>query len=38
MQYLEQGPQWWDVRVTKRFTDNETIGQIAAKDLRKTSI
>ena len=38
-QYLEQGPQWWDVRVTKKdSTDNETIGQIAAKDLRKAEV
>lgn len=38
-QYLEQGPQWWDVRVTKKAEgDNETVGQIAAKDLRKAEV
>lgn len=38
-QYVQQGPQWWDVRVTKKGTDeHETIGQIAAKDLRKAEV
>jgi regulator of cell morphogenesis and NO signaling len=38
-QYLEQGPQWWDVRVTKKGAeDKETVGQIAAKDLRKAEV
>jgi regulator of cell morphogenesis and NO signaling len=38
-EYLQQGPQWWDIRVTRRGADdNETIGQIAAKDLRKAEV
>lgn len=37
--YLEQGPDWWDVRITKRGEDDkETIGQIAVKDLRKAEV
>ena len=34
-EYLEEGPEWWDVRVTKREDGQETIGEIAVKDLRK---
>lgn len=38
-EYLEQGPEWWDVRVTKKgANDHQTIGQIAAKDLRKAEV
>ena len=39
-EYLEQGPQWWIVNITKRITkeNEETLGQIAAKDLRKAEI
>lgn len=39
-EYLEQGPEWWKVRITKRVTgeNDETLGQIAAKDLRKAEI
>src|SRR6187402_3745653 len=38
-QYQEQGPEIWRVRITKRSADsNETIGQIAAKDLRKAEV
>ncbi len=39
-EYLEQGPEWWKVRITKRITGEkeETLGQIAAKDLRKAKI
>lgn len=39
-EYLEQGPQWWKVRITKRIVGekDETLGQIAAKDLRKAEI
>ena len=39
-EYLEQGPQWWIVNITKRITkeNDETLGQIAAKDLRKAEI
>jgi len=37
--YLEQGPQWWDIRVSKKKADDaETVGQIAAKDLRKAEV
>src|SRR3974377_576513 len=36
-EYLEQGPKWWKIRISKKTSgiDKETIGQIAAKDLRK---
>lgn len=38
-QYLEQGPETWKVRVTKRAGEStETVGQIAAKDLRKVEV
>lgn len=38
-QYLQQGPLWWDIRVTKNGTENkETIGQIVAKDLSKIEV
>lgn len=39
-EYLEQGPQWWKVRISKRRTgeSDETLGEIAAKDLRKAQI
>ncbi|MGZ8511370.1 MAG: iron-sulfur cluster repair di-iron protein [Chitinophagaceae bacterium] len=39
-EYLEQGPQWWKVRIARRITgeNEETLGQIAAKDLRKAEI
>src|SRR5690606_38031839 len=39
-EYLEQGPEWWRVRISKRASsgDQETIGEIAAKDLRKAQI
>ncbi|MCC6287396.1 MAG: DUF2249 domain-containing protein [Chitinophagaceae bacterium] len=39
-QYLEQGPQWWIVKITKRVSgfNNETLGQIAAKNLRKAEV
>lgn len=39
-EYLEQGPETWKVRITKRITgeNEETLGQIAAKDLRKAEI
>ncbi|MBS1586776.1 MAG: iron-sulfur cluster repair di-iron protein [Bacteroidetes bacterium] len=39
-EYLEQGPQWWRVRISKRVTGekDETVGEIAAKDLRKAEI
>lgn len=39
-EYLEQGPEWWDVRISKNITGakEETLGEIAAKDLRKAQI
>lgn len=38
-QYLQQGPQWWDIRVTRKTdAEAETVGQIAAKDLRKAEV
>lgn len=39
-EYLEQGPEWWKVRITKRIAGEgeETLGEIAAKDLRKAEI
>ena len=39
-EYLEQGPETWKVKITKRISgeSEETLGQIAAKDLRKAEI
>ncbi len=39
-EYLEQGPESWKVRIGKKITgeNDETLGQIAAKDLRKAEI
>ncbi|MBL7696981.1 MAG: iron-sulfur cluster repair di-iron protein [Chitinophagaceae bacterium] len=39
-EYLEQGPEWWKVRISKNITgaSEETLGEIAAKDLRKAQI
>lgn len=39
-EYLEDGPEWWKVRLTKNKSgDNEeTIGELAAKDLRKVEV
>ena len=39
-EYLLQGPEWWNVQITKRIIGeaDETLGQIAAKDLRKAEI
>ena len=37
-EYLEQGPEWWRVRIAKKISGSETLGQIAAKDLRKAKI
>lgn len=38
--YLEQGPQWWKIKITRRISgeNEETLGEIAAKDLRKAQI
>jgi regulator of cell morphogenesis and NO signaling len=39
-EYLEQGPEWWKIRISKKTPamQEETIGQIAAKDLSKAQI
>ena len=39
-EYQEQGPEWWKVKISKKQTgeSDETLGQIAAKDLRKAEI
>lgn len=39
-QYLEQGPEWWKVNIARRADDaaEETLGELAAKDLRKARI
>ena len=39
-EYLEQGPEWWKVKIAKRLTgdQDETLGQLAAKDIRKAQI
>ncbi len=37
--YLEKGPVWWKVHIKKNDVANgETVGQIAAKDLRKADV
>lgn len=39
-EYEEQGPEWWKVKISKKISGetDETLGQIAAKDLRKAQI
>jgi regulator of cell morphogenesis and NO signaling len=39
-EYLEQGPEWWKVRISKNVmgANEETLGEIAVKDLRKAQI
>ncbi len=39
-EYLEEGPIWWKVKITKRKTgeNEETLGELAAKDLRKAQV
>ncbi|HEY4327594.1 MAG TPA: iron-sulfur cluster repair di-iron protein [Mucilaginibacter sp.] len=39
-EYLEQGPEWWKVSIKKKVTgeSEETLGQIATKDLRKAEV
>jgi regulator of cell morphogenesis and NO signaling len=37
--YLEKGPQWWRVQIKKLDTESgETVGQIAARDIRKAEV
>ena len=35
--YLSEGPQEWQVEIRKHNTDTETVGEIAAKDMRKAA-
>ncbi len=39
-EYKEEGPVWWKVKITKRSAGDaeETLGQLAAKDLRKAQV
>ena len=39
-EYLEQGPEWWKVKITRKPSGEaeETLGQIAASDLRKAEV
>ena len=38
-QYLEQGPEIWEVRITKNTSEEgETIGELVAKDYRKAQV
>jgi regulator of cell morphogenesis and NO signaling len=39
-EYLEQGPEWWKIKISKRLTGeaDETLGQLATNDLRKAQI
>jgi regulator of cell morphogenesis and NO signaling len=39
-EYQEQGPEWWIVKITKKMAgeNEETLGQMAAKDLRKAQV
>ncbi len=39
-EYLEEGPEWWKVKIRKKIAgeNDETLGQLAAKDLRKVQV
>lgn len=39
-EYLENGPEWWKVRISKKAEDaqEETIGEMVAKDYRKAQV
>lgn len=39
-EYLEEGPEWWKVKISKKVSgeNDETLGQLAAKDLRKAQV
>ncbi|MEP7233437.1 MAG: iron-sulfur cluster repair di-iron protein [Ginsengibacter sp.] len=39
-EYLEEGPEWWKVKISKKIAGehDETLGEIAAKDLRKAEV
>lgn len=38
--YQESGPEWWKIKITKRISgdNNETLGEIVAKDMHKAQI
>lgn len=39
-EYLEEGPEYWKVKISKKILGerDETLGQLAAKDLRKAQV
>lgn len=39
-EYLEEGPEWWKIKIRKRITgeNEETLGELATKDLRKIEV
>lgn len=39
-EYLENGPVWWKVRITKKATeeDNETVGELAARNIASAKV
>lgn len=39
-EYTEQGPEWWKVKISKKIAGegDETLGEIAKKDLRKAQV
>lgn len=39
-EYLESGPQWWQVKIAKPASEKklETVGEIAAQDVRKAEV
>jgi regulator of cell morphogenesis and NO signaling len=38
-EYLEQGPEWWRVKITKHGANTEpTVGELAAADYRKAQV
>ncbi len=38
-EYLQEGPIWWDIRVTKKTAETkETIGEIVAKDMHTAAV
>ena len=38
-EYMEEGPEWWKVKISKRTSvEEETLGEIVAKDQRKAQV
>jgi regulator of cell morphogenesis and NO signaling len=37
-EYIQKGPQWWQVQITKNSLEGTPVGEIAAKDIRKAEI